>query len=400
VRTIRVALAGAAVALLGAACVPVTPDPPPTTTTSSSTTTTSTSTPSGTPTLVASDYVTGLSKPWDVAFLPDGEPIYNENNSGKIYVGAGLDKHEVGAIDNLDGGVAFANSGEGGLMGLVLDPAFATNHFVYACYSTATDNRVVRLTLDYPASTALSGYFVVLSGIPWNSNFHNGCRLGFQPGSGPPALFVTTGDTGSATGPQDVNSLAGKVLRINPTDGSAYAGNTSGSRWYTRGHRNPQGITFRPGTNDPFSIEHGPGIDDEVNKLVDGGNAGWNPDNGSGGYDQSKPMTNLTLPGAFAATWSSGGQTVAPSGGTFVSGSQWGTWDGALVVACLDGNPSVGQRLLVMTLDASGTTTTNVEVQMANGVRLRTAVQGPDGNLYVVTDNDSGSGKILKVVPT
>jgi aldose sugar dehydrogenase len=98
--------------------------------------------------------------------------------------------------------------------------------------------------------------------------------------------------------------------------------------------------------------------------------------------------------------WTSGNVTVAPSGGTFVSGAQWRTWDGALVVACLDGSPSVGQRLLVMTLSADGSTTTAVVPQLVNSIRLRTAVQGPDGNLYVVTDVASGGGKILKVVPS
>lgn len=384
----RVALAGAAVALLAAACVPrsdppAPPPPPPP--------------PPGTPTLAVSDYVTGLSKAWDLAFLPDGQPIYTENNSGKLYVGAGGSKHEVGAIDALDGSVAFANAGEGGLMGIALDPSFVTNGYLYACYSTSTDNRVVRLTLDYPTSTALSGYTVLVPGIPYNSSYHDGCRLGFQPGTSPPALFVTTGDSGLGTGPQDANGLAGKVLRVN-TDGTAYAGNSSGRLWYTRGHRNPQGIAFRPGTNDPFSVEHGPDVNDEVNKLVDGGNAGWNPDDGGGGYDQSRPMTGPTA--TMFPTWASGGQTVAPSGATFLHGPQWDLWDGALAVACLDYNAAVGQRLLVMTLDPAGTATTSVNPTLANSARLRTAVQGPDGNLYVVTDGDGGSGKIWKVVPS
>ena len=98
--------------------------------------------------------------------------------------------------------------------------------------------------------------------------------------------------------------------------------------------------------------------------------------------------------------WASGGVTVAPSGGTFLSGAQWKAWNGALVVACLDGSPSVGQRLLVMRMNAAGTALVEPAITVLNqGVRLRTAVQGPDGNLYVVTDGTGGAGAIWKVVP-
>ena len=215
-------------------------------------------------------------------------------------------------------------------MGIARTRASRTNHFVYVCYSTTIDNRVARLTLDYPVSTALSGWSLVLSGIPHGSSSHNGCRLDFQPGASPPVLFVTTGDAEVGTVPQDAAGLGGKVLRIQ-TDGTAYPGNASGQRWYTRGHRNPQGITFRPGSNGPHSIEHGPGVDDEVNKLVNGGNAGWNP---IPNYNQSVPMTDPNVPGGnvFSAVWKSGNVTVAPSGGTFVTGAQWKSWDGALLV--------------------------------------------------------------------
>ena len=99
--------------------------------------------------------------------------------------------------------------------------------------------------------------------------------------------------------------------------------------------------------------------------------------------------------------WQSGGVTVAPSGGTFLSGAQWKAWDGALVVACLDGSPSVGQRLLVMRLNAAGTALVEPPVSaLARGVRLRSVVQGPDGALYVVTDGSNGTGAIWRVVPT
>ena len=99
--------------------------------------------------------------------------------------------------------------------------------------------------------------------------------------------------------------------------------------------------------------------------------------------------------------WQSGGVTVAPSGGTFLSGMKWKSWDGALVVACLDGSPDVVQRLLVMHLNGAGTSLIGSAVTAFDrGVRLRSTVQGPDGNLYVVTDGTGGTGAIWLVVPS
>jgi glucose/arabinose dehydrogenase len=260
---------------------------------------------------------------------------------------------------------------------------------------------VARFNVNFDASpfVSLSNWVPIVTGLP-HAGIHNGCRVRFQPGTG--ALFVSTGDGTTATGPQSTTVLGGKILRIDQ-NGAPWPGNASGQRWYTRGHRNPQGLAFRPGSNEPYSIEHGPDVDDEVNKLVNGANGGWNPNNGSGGYDQSKPMTDPALdPGnTMTPVWQSGGVTVAPSGGTFLSGAQWKNWDGALVVACLDGSPDVGQRILVMHLNAGGTGLTATPVTaLARGVRLRAAVQGPDGALYVVTDGNNATGAIWRVTPT
>ena len=179
-------------------------------------------------------------------------------------------------------------------MGIAVHP---TQPWVYVCYSTQTDDRVVRYTLAFDGMgrpLSLSAPTPIVSGIDHNDVFHQGCRIRFQPGT--TNLFITTGDNGVGTEPQDVDGLNGKVLRV--TDAGANPGNVSGKLWFTAGHRNPQGITFRPGTNEPYSAEHGPGIDDEINRLTDNGNAGWNP---VPGYNQGVAMTDLSLPNAFAA---------------------------------------------------------------------------------------------------
>jgi aldose sugar dehydrogenase len=382
-RTLRLLAVGAIVATTAAACA-VPPTSP------------------GAPGLVTVDWVTGRTKIWDLAFPPILAPaIYTENDSGIFYarMSSAEPARVLGAVPTFD--ATFDNAGEGGLMGVAFDPGYngGSDRRVYACYSTSSDNRVVRFDLDMLAvpGVRITNWTAIVTGLP-HASFHDGCRVRFQPGTG--ALFVSTGDAATATAPQSTSVLGGKILRID-TDGAAWPGNVSGARWYTRGHRNPQGIAFRPGTNDPFSIEHGPDVNDEVNKLVNGANGGWNPDNGAGGYDQSKPMTDPTLPGpVMTAVWSSGGVTVAPSGGTFLSGAQWKGWNGALAVACLDGSPAVGQRLLVMKLNPAGSALTEAPTTVLNrGVRLRVAVQGPDGNLYVVTDGSGGAGAIWKVVP-
>ena len=153
-----------------------------------------------------------------------------------------------------------------------------------------------------------------------------------------------------------------------------------------------QGLAFRPGTGAAYGVEHGTYRDDEVNLLVAAGNYGWDP---IPGYDESQPMTDLTkFPAAKAAVWSSGNPTIAPSGATFLSGTQWRGWDGALAVAVLKNT-----ELRVMFLDGPGTTvgSTVVPAQLDLGVRLRSAVQGPDGSLYLTTDETAGA--VWKVTP-
>jgi glucose/arabinose dehydrogenase len=343
--------------------------------------------------------VGGLSKPWDLAFLPTGIGLFTENDLGLISarMSDAETRRVLGHVSSFDGG--FDPSGEGGLMGIAVDPNWSVNQRAYVCYSASGVNRVASFTVNPGASPPVANWHVIIDHIP-HAGFHNGCRVRFRPGTD--ELFVSTGDAGQATGPQDDNSLAGKILRVQvAADGAsahAYPGNTSLKLWYTKGHRNPQGIAFRPGTTQVFDDEHGPDVNDEVNLLANGGNAGWNPNNGSNGYDQTQPMTGPTA--NIFPTWASGGVTVAPSGSTFLAGARWRNWDGALVVACLDASPDVGQRLLVMHLNAAGTALTTAPVTaLAQGIRLRAAVQGPNGDLYVVTDQDGGSGQIYLIAP-
>jgi aldose sugar dehydrogenase len=220
-----------------------------------------------------------------------------------------------------------------------------------------------------------------------------GCRPRFDPAG---RLYVGTGDAASGSTPQDPRSLAGKILRID-RDGRGVAGNPGGAldpRIWSYGHRNVQGIAFRSDGRG-VSVEHGPGQDDELNRLA-AGNFGWDPIpvGGGAGYNEAVPMTDLRkFPSAVRPIWRSGTPTVAPSGATFIHGSQWHTWDGVLAVALLKGS-----RLDVFRLNATGAIVGS-GVALEGYGRLRTPVQGPDGSLYVTTANGGGTDRILKVTP-
>ncbi len=157
-----------------------------------------------------------------------------------------------------------------------------------------------------------------------------------------------------------------------------------------------QGLARRPGTDQMWSVEHGPRIDDEINLLTAGGNYGWDP---VPGYNENAPMTDLEqFPDAVEARWSSGGvPPLAPSGAIFLEGNDWGEWNGRLAVATLR-----GLSLRIFEFATNGAFMSHVVVPQLDGVngRLRTPMLGPDGTLYVTTSNGSDEYYILKVVPS
>jgi glucose/arabinose dehydrogenase len=348
------------------------------------------------PTLTVSTVVSGFDHIWDIAFTPDGQSMIFDERNGNIWVkpfpsGA---PHILGTVPDV------RVRGEGGLLGLAVDPDFATNHFLYACYDAdvAADIRVVRFTTDLsPFSLALDT--PIITGMPENQGTgrHSGCRPRFRPGTNPPQIFVGTGDTATdGTIPQNLHSLGGKVLCVtndgNPCSNNPGVVNPSldiDDRIWSWGHRNVQGIAFSATSGAAYTIEHGTDRDDEVNVMFQG-DFGWNP---GPGYDESQPMT---APGGIEAAWSSGLPTIAPSGGTILSGAQWQGWQGAAAIAVLK-----GQELLVVFFDdVLGFGSIGATFNMRGGGRLRSAVEGPDGNLYVSTDNGGDNDVIFRAVPS
>ncbi len=344
------------------------------------------------PGLQVSTVLGSLDHPWDLGFTPDGTILLTER-PGAISAVVGGQKRVLADPPDV------VAASEAGMMGLAIDPKFAENRLLYTCFASTlggpgNDVRLVRweVSADY---TTLFNRLDIITGLPVNTagelGRHSGCRPRFGPDN---RLWVGTGDAAVGTVPQNPRSLGGKVLRVNRR-GQGVAGNPGGAldaRIWSYGHRNVQGIAFRPGTGRPFSVEHGPDRDDEVNRPEAGRNYGWDP---VPGYNEAVPMTDLgKFPGAVPAVWSSGSPPIAPSGATFLVGGQWGDWDGALAVTALR-----GQQLRVLRFSWSRATVQSDQTAITDRGRLRSPVQGPDGNLYLVTDIGGGGGSILRVVP-
>jgi aldose sugar dehydrogenase len=349
--------------------------------------------------------VGGLDHPWDVAQAPDGTLLLDERGGGfTVVLTDGTVRSLEASFDDL-----FA-TGETGLMGLTLDPDFAANRRFYTCQGVqepgGAEIQVIAWTVDERWSAATRVADPLLGGIPVNrrTGRHGGCRPRFDPSG---ALLIGTGDNTVGSNPQDLGTLAGKVLRIDPQTGGPVADNPFIDATdpvtrlvYSYGHRNVQGIAVQPGTGQVFTVEQGTTRDDEVNLSVAGGNYGYDPDGPpegpDGAYDESVPMTDPAIPGAIPAVWSSGTPTIATCGGTFLTGAQWGGYDGVLLVGVQKDTGVLGLRI-----DAGGRLQEQFRIPELEDTygRVRSPVQGNDGALYLTTDNGDGADRLLKVTP-
>jgi glucose/arabinose dehydrogenase len=315
----------------------------------------STASPSDGSSLPAPEVVaTGIDAPWGVAFLPDGDALVAERDTGRILlVRPGAPLREVMQLTNV------RPTGEAGLLGLAVSPAYAADQLVYAYYTSATDNRIVRFRLGGAEE-------VVLQGIA-KASLHDGGRLAFGPDG---MLYASTGDATVPATAQDRNSRNGKVLRMRP-DGSAPADNPfSGSVVYSYGHRNVQGIAWDQAGR-LWASEFGANERDELNLIRPGANYGWPAVEGEGGG--GGPYTDPVV------TWSTA--EASPSGLAY--------WRGALYLAALR-----GQRLWRVPVDDQGRAGRPQALLEGNHGRLRTVVVAPDGSLWVTTSNRDGRGQV------
>ena len=342
----------------------------------------------------------GLEHGWDIGFLPDGKILVSERTGKFTLLSNGRPGATATRLKADTGDVLV--QGEGGLLGMVIHPDFATSRLFTTCLDhtengKAADIRLVtwRLSDDEKVATRIRE---LLTGLPINpSGRHSGCRPTLAPDG---YLLVGTGDTASDPRiSQDRNRLGGKVLRIDLKTGQPAPGNPfPGSPILTYGHRNVQGVAIRPGTDQIWTVEHGPDKNDEVNLIKPGANYGWDPSRGGANtrsYDESVPMTDLDrFPDAVPAKWQSGETTEATCAAVFLNGSQWGTLNGALVITALK-----GAKLIVLTLAGDNVASQAIPPEFDDKYgRLRAARTAPDGALYLTTSNGKDD-KLLRVTP-
>ena len=320
-------------------------------------------------TLRVEPLASGLVAPWALAFAPDGR-IFLTERPGRVRM---LSPDGVLAPEPVAEIPGVAAEGEGGLLGLALDPAFATTRRLYLYHTYrqggSLRNRVVRYT---ERDGRLAERTVILDGIPGAST-HNGGRLAFGPDG---MLYVTTGDGAQRPLAQDLGSLAGKILRINP-DGSIPRDNPfAGSPVYSYGHRNPQGLAWHPQTGQLYATEHGASGNDELNLIEAGGNYGW-------------PNVEGRDHGTYRAPLAVYSPAIAPSGATWYTGTALPAWQGSLLFATLR-----GAHLHRVNVDAADRQRITAEERLFDGAygRLRDVQQGPDGTLYLLTSNRDGRG--------
>jgi glucose/arabinose dehydrogenase len=293
---------------------------------------------------------TGLQVPWGIAFLPGGDALVAERPTGRIYRVGGGRKRLVMTVPGV------ADLGEGGLLGLAVSPNYRRDRLVYAYMTTRSDNRIVRFRLGGRVRAILTGIA--------NAANHNGGRIAFGPDG---RLYAGVGDAGDPDRAQRRGSLNGKILRLDP-DGSAAAGNPFGTRVWSLGHRNVQGLAWdRAGRL--WATEFGQNLLDEVNLIRPGRNYGWPLVEGRGDT-QGGRLTNPKL------TWPT--DEASPSGAA-IRGR-------FLYVAALR-----GQALWRVRLDGARVTGRRRLLYRRYG-RLRTVVRAPGGALWVATSNRDGRG--------
>jgi len=336
--------------------------------------------------------VTGLDTPWDLAWGPD-EQIWVTERGGRVsrVNPASGQRSTAGQIPNV------AESGESGLMGIAFYPDFAAQPYVYLTHSYlqggSLRNRLVRVRWD---GQTLGAPEVLLANIP-GGGIHDGSRLAVGPDR---LLYMTTGDASNGDLAQDRTSLAGKVLRLTLT-GQPAPGNPFGTAIYSFGHRNSQGLVFHPTTGALYSTEHGPGDNDEINRIAPGRNFGWPTVHGACDDDVGSERAfcqanNVLEP---LATWT---PTIAPAGADFYLGDLIPQWKGNLLFASLR-----GEALYRLTLSADGQQVTAREALYEGTYgRLRDVLVAPDGAVYFATSNRDGRGnpsgdddRILRVKP-
>ncbi|MGZ5435419.1 MAG: PQQ-dependent sugar dehydrogenase [Pyrinomonadaceae bacterium] len=334
--------------------------------------------------------VGNLEVPWSIVWAPDGRMIFTER-PGRVRVvqNGKLQSQPLFVVPDVDTG------GETGLMSVALHPQFQSNRFVYLSYGYTSNGEFVRVVRYRETPNGFTDRKVILENIP-SAQFHAGCRLRFGPDI---KLYITTGDATDRNLAQQLNSVAGKILRLNddgtiPSDNPFVGRSDARPEIFAYGSRNAQGIDFQPGTNLLFETEHGPsGFDgpgggDEVNIIDRGKNYGWPA------IHHRQKQAGMEAP-LLEYT-----PACAPASGMFYRGSQLPQFKGNFFFGCLRGT-----RIIRVVLDGRRVVSEENLLEGKYG-RIRDIAEGPDGFIYFSTSNRDGRGRpasdddrIMRLIP-
>ncbi|MDQ3021290.1 MAG: PQQ-dependent sugar dehydrogenase [Bacteroidota bacterium] len=318
-----------------------------------------------------------LFVPWSIVFTDNSRMLVTERD-GKLRViqNAKLLDKPLKIFEEV------ASNGEEGLMGLALDPDYKNNRYIYVSYAYEKgDVLTVKVVRFKDNGESLSEEKLIIDNLP-AERYHAGCRLRFSRDG---KLYVTTGDAGERQLAQDVNTLYGKILRIN-SDGTIPKDNPfPNNPVWSFGHRNPQGIDWYPASNVLYSTEHGPsGFDgpgggDEVNVIVKGGNYGWPIVSHKESKDgMISPVLEFT-------------PAIAPASGMFYGSDSIPQFKNNFFFGCLRGNGIM--RVIVDDKDPNKVISHELLLDVDFG-RIRDIAEGPDGAIYFSTSNKDGRGTV------
>lgn len=328
----------------------------------------------------------GLKQPWGLAFLPDGRMLVTER-PGRLRIVT-----KDGALSEpLKGVPEVVARGQGGLLDVALDPAFAENGLVYLSYSEPGEGGAgTAVARGKLGDGSLDDVEVVFRQKPKvDGGNHFGSRLAFSPDG---KLFVTLGDRFKFDPAQDLASHIGKIVRINP-DGSVPDDNPFVGQEgklpeiWSYGHRNAQGAAIHPETGKLWESEFGPLGGDELNIPEAGKNYGW-PVVSWGKHYDGTDIPDPTEHPEFADAIYHWNPVISPSGIAFYTGDAIPAWKGNLLIAGLSSEA-------IVRLELDGEKVAGEE-RIAMGTRIRDVAQGPDGAVYALTDE---GGEILKLTP-
>lgn len=337
----------------------------------------------------------GLQHPWGLAFLPGAQGYLVTERGGKLW-----HISKDGERTEIKNAPAVYAEGQGGLLDVLVPPDFAEGGWIYLTYAgpdkenpDLAGTEAARAKL-YLTQHRLDDVEVIFRQNPKvESDVHFGSRMVLAPNG---TLYITAGERGDMTQAQNPKRHQGKVVRIN-TDGSLPADNPFASskevlpEIYSTGHRNPQGLTLNPVTGEVWEIEHGPQGGDEINILKAGANYGWPEVTFGRNYVIGTKISEYThIDGMQDPIWQ-WTPSIAPSGAAFYTGDVFPAWKGNLFVGAL-----AFRQLDRMEIENNTVVSREVLIKDFKQ-RVRDVRNGPDGYLYLLTDEENG--EILRLEP-